>query len=61
MIDTTKCECCEDLIHHIEFKPQDVTFDGESFVVHLSQDEATHLHLCLRERVLNLDGVLDNG
>lgn len=41
--------------HHIEFDSEDVSFNGESFFVHLTDSEATQLYLCLRERLLGLD------
>ena len=55
MIYTTECDCCDALTHHIEFDPDDVTYVGDVFCVHLTEEEAMHLHLCLRERVLGLD------
>lgn len=61
MIETTTCDCCDELTHHIEFKPEDMSFDGTSVFVSLTHDEASHLYLCLRERVLNLDGGLNNA
>ena len=61
MIETTHCDCCDELTHHLEFEPDDVSFDGGKIFVALTQDEASHLYLCLRERVLNLDGGLDRA
>lgn len=57
MVDTTVCHCCEEQTHHITFNTMDMTFDGESFTAHLTEDEATALYLCLRERLLGLDNI----
>ena len=54
MIEKSQCECCEEQIFHIQFEPTDVTYNGENFYVHLTEDEAMQLHLCLREEVLGL-------
>ena len=61
MIETTLCDCCDEVTHHIEFDPNDISFDGEHVHASLTHVEAMQLYLCLRERVLNLDGGLDNA
>ena len=55
MIKQTTCDCCDDVTYHLAFSPEDVTFDGEQFHVHLTEDEATYWHLMLREKVLGLE------
>jgi hypothetical protein len=46
---TTTCECCPELIHHVSVPNDCVTFDGDSFELHLSGEELTQLYFTLKE------------
>ena len=52
IINTTTCDCCDEQTHHMTFTNDSITFDGDSFELHLTQDELQDLYLSAKEILL---------
>ena len=46
---TTKCDCCDALIHNVSVESDCISFDGNDFKLHLTDEELTQLYLTLKE------------
>ena len=58
MIEKTTCEDCSEVTYHIPLFAEDLSFDGETFTLHLTEKDLQDFYLLIREHALKLSEVV---
>ena len=54
-IETTECDCCDQLTHHIAVDPEALGTEGDEVFLSLTTDELEDLYLSCKEVLLHGD------